>query len=79
MPFLSKAQMKKCFATDGFGGKVDCEEWASETDFSSLPEKVTKKKIKSFKEWIERKNENEQMYRTSVDFNQPKIRINFFK
>jgi|APGre2960657444_1045066.scaffolds.fasta_scaffold136109_2 hypothetical protein len=55
MPFLSKAQMKKCFATDGFGGKVDCDEWAKETDFSSLPEKVIKKKIKSFKEWIEEK------------------------
>lgn len=53
MPFLSKAQMKKCFATKGFGGKVDCEEWAKKTDYSKLPEKVEENKMfKSFKEWI---------------------------
>lgn len=57
MPFLSKAQMKKCFATGGFGGKVDCEEWAKQTDFSSIPERVTKKKKKTFKEWLEKRNE----------------------
>lgn len=58
MPFSSKAQMKKCFVTGGFGGRVDCEEWARKTDFSSLPERVTKrKKMKSFKEWLEDKNE----------------------
>ncbi len=60
MPFLSKAQMKKCFVTGGFGGKVDCEEWARQTDFSSLPERVTKhkkNKFKSFTEWLKEKNE----------------------
>lgn len=54
MPFKSKAQMKKCFATKGFGGKVDCEEWAKKTDYSKLPEKVenTINNFKTFKEWI---------------------------
>jgi len=53
MPFSSKAQMKACFATDGFGGKVDCGEWSRKTDYSKLPDKVSKKKFKSFKEWRE--------------------------
>ena len=53
MPFSSKAQMKACFATNGFGGKVDCGEWSRKTDYSKLPDKVSKKKFKSFKEWIE--------------------------
>lgn len=39
MPFRSKAQMKACFATDGFGGKVDCKEWARVTNTKSLPNK----------------------------------------
>ena len=62
MPFSSKAQMKACFATDGFGGKVDCGEWSRKTDYSKLPDKVAKhkkknknKKFKSFKEWLEEK------------------------
>jgi len=60
MPFSSKAQMKACFATDGFGGKVDCREWSRKTDYSKLPDKVVKhkkkkKKFKSFKEWLEEK------------------------
>lgn len=56
MPFASKAQMKKCFATKGFGGKVDCEEWARKTKFSNLPEKVSKKKsFKTFEEWLKEK------------------------
>jgi len=57
MPFLSKAQSKKCFVTKGFGGKVDCEEWARKTDYKSIPDKIKKSKIKrkSFKEWLELK------------------------
>jgi hypothetical protein len=39
MPFKSKQQMKACFATNGFGGKVDCEEWAKDTNYKSLPKK----------------------------------------
>ena len=40
MPFKSKAQMRACFASDGFGGKVDCREWARETkNTKSLPKK----------------------------------------
>ena len=62
MPFSSKAQMKKCFVTKGFGGKVDCKEWAKKTNFSKLPEKVKKHKknkmFKSFKEWVEENKEN---------------------
>jgi len=43
MPFKSKAQMKACFATDGFNGKVDCREYARETkNLKSLPNKKKK-------------------------------------
>jgi hypothetical protein len=41
MPFRSKQQMKACFATNGFHGKVDCHEWAHATpSIKSLPDKV---------------------------------------
>ena len=40
MPFQSQAQSRKCFA-GGMPG-VDCEEWASKTDYSSLPKKKKK-------------------------------------
>jgi len=43
MPFKSKAQSKACFATKGFGGKVDCKEYASKTNYKSLPAKAAKK------------------------------------
>lgn len=43
MPFSSKAQSRKCFVTDGFGGKVNCKEWAHKTNYKSLPNKVGKK------------------------------------
>jgi hypothetical protein len=46
MPFKSKQQSKACFATGGFGGKVDCEEWAHKTNYKKLPRK-------KFKEWLE--------------------------
>lgn len=46
MPFKSKKQSSACFATGGFGGKVDCEEWANKTNYKSLPKK-------KFKEWLE--------------------------
>jgi hypothetical protein len=36
MPFRSKQQSKACFATGGFGGKVDCREWAKHTNYSKL-------------------------------------------
>ena len=43
MPFRSKKQMKACFATKGFNGKIDCHEWAHETgDTKKLPNKVKK-------------------------------------
>jgi hypothetical protein len=42
MPFKSKAQSKACFATKGFGGKVDCKEFADKTNYKSLPSKVKK-------------------------------------
>jgi hypothetical protein len=43
MPFKSKAQAKACWASGGFGGKVDCEEWAKKTNFKKIP----KRKMKS--------------------------------
>lgn len=43
MPFESKQQSKACFATHGFGGKVDCKEWADKTNYKSLPKKKSKK------------------------------------
>lgn len=46
MPFSSKSQSKKCFATNGFGNKVNCSEFAKKTNYSKLPKKVTKKKGK---------------------------------
>jgi len=67
MPFKSKAQSDKCFATGGFNGAVDCEEWASKTDYGSLPERLNPpRKIggkrgrpkKSFKEWLEQRENN---------------------
>jgi hypothetical protein len=45
IPFSSKKQSSACFATGGFGGKVDCEEWAHKTKYKHLPKK--------FKEWLE--------------------------
>lgn len=45
MPFKSKAQQRACFATKGFGGKVNCREWAHKTkSYKSLPNKVAKPK-----------------------------------
>lgn len=46
MPFSSKSQSKKCFATHGFGGKVDCNEFAKETNYKKLPEKAKSKTTK---------------------------------
>lgn len=43
MTFLSKKQSKACFATNGFGGKVDCKEWAKKTNYKKLPVRVGKK------------------------------------
>jgi hypothetical protein len=42
MPFKSLQQSKACFATGGFGGKVDCKEWADKTNYKSLPKKKAK-------------------------------------
>jgi|LakMenE01Jun11ns_1017448.scaffolds.fasta_scaffold9705606_1 hypothetical protein len=50
MPFKSKNQAKACFASKGFGGKVDCGEWMHKTkNFNKLPEKTP------YKEEINRK------------------------
>lgn len=41
MPFKSIHQMKACYATNGFNGKVNCDEWAQATkNIKSLPDKV---------------------------------------
>ena len=46
MPFKSKRQARKAFATGGFGGKIDPREWAEKTDFKRLPERKRGKKSK---------------------------------
>lgn len=46
MKFVSKNQEKKCFATKGFGGKVNCDKVGKATNQKSLPVKVKSKKIK---------------------------------
>lgn len=46
MPFTSKNQSKKCFATGGFGGKVNCHEWAAKTNYRRLPKKAKAAKKK---------------------------------
>lgn len=43
MPFKSRQQNKACWATKGFGGKVNCEEWAKKTNYKTLPNKVKTK------------------------------------
>lgn len=45
-PFKNVKQSKACFATNGFGGKVDCKEFAKETNYKKLPEKVKPKATK---------------------------------
>lgn len=53
MPFKSKDQWKACFATKGFGGKVDCEEWARKSKkFKKLPRKIKE----SFSNWLYQKH-----------------------
>ncbi len=42
MPFKSKSQQKACYATKGFGGKVDCKKWSRETK-KNIPAKAKKK------------------------------------
>lgn len=42
MPFKSKQQQKACYATNGFGGKVNCKEWSDKTKQKSLPVKSVK-------------------------------------
>lgn len=49
MPFKSQVQSKACFATGGFGGKVDCGEFAGHTNYASLPEKVAARKTRQTK------------------------------
>lgn len=44
LPFKSKQQSKACFASGGFGGKVDCKEYANKTNYKKLPKKVKKGK-----------------------------------
>jgi len=44
MPFKSLKQSKKCFATKGFGGRVNCYEFAVKTNYGKIPNKVKSKK-----------------------------------
>ena len=47
MPFVSKAQNRKCWAlkTKGQNGSWDCSEWASATSYDHLPEKEKQSQI----------------------------------
>jgi hypothetical protein len=47
MPFVSKKQQKACYATNGFGGKVNCKEFSDKTNQKSLPAKKSTPKKKS--------------------------------
>ena len=42
MPFSSKKQQSACYASKGFGGKVDCTKWSKETNQKSLPKSASK-------------------------------------
>lgn len=37
MPFKSKKMQSACYATNGFGGKVDCKKWSAKTNQKTLP------------------------------------------
>ena len=39
------------FATGGFGGKVDCKQWADITNYKNLPTKKKQEGL-SFKNWL---------------------------
>lgn len=39
MPFKSKKQQSACYATKGFGGKVDCKKFSALTNQKTLPKK----------------------------------------
>ena len=45
MPFKSKKQSKACFATHGFGNKIDCDEWAKATDYKNIKKMGGKTKM----------------------------------
>lgn len=40
MPFKSKKQSNACFASNGFGRKIDCKEWAHETNYKNLKKQL---------------------------------------
>lgn len=44
MPFKSARQQKACYASNGFGGKVNCKKWSKETNQKSLPKTAKQKK-----------------------------------
>ena len=50
MPFRSKAQQKACYASKGFGGKVDCKKWSAMTNQKASQKRSNfgKLKIKSY-------------------------------
>ena len=55
-PFVSKAQMKKCFALKS--PEWNCEQWLKETDVKKLPKKKKKKRVKKKEEPKKKKNKN---------------------
>ncbi len=69
MPFKSTAQIKACYASKGFGGKVDCDQWLKKTDFKDLPDRISKKK----KPYKEKKEENYFIRTFSQDVNEEEL------
>lgn len=46
MPWKSEKQRKACFATKGFGGKVDCRKYGGHTKGKPAAKNVTSSKNK---------------------------------
>ena len=66
MPFKSEAQRKACWASKGFGGKVDCAEWQRKTK-GNLPGKVSKMKSENNLPFKEVKKGNASIRKFSED------------
>lgn len=44
MPFKSRKQQSACYASNGFGGKVNCEKWSKMTNQKTLLKTAKSKK-----------------------------------
>lgn len=76
MPFKSKKQSDACFASKGFGGKVDCEEWAKKTNYKKLPKKKFKEWMEE-REFLENKSFSEMVSESVAPTTRYSIEVNF--